>query len=220
MVTAALIRIFLTLIVFLLGFSWAPASKAPTMVSPAEFQLTKKEHGEFAVRRLKAWQALVDNNMHRPERLKLSLVNDFFNQAKFVDDIDHWKKEDYWASPFELLVTDAGDCEDFVIAKYFTLLALGVPESKLFLTYVKSLRLNQAHMVLTYFKTPTSVPLVLDNLTDRILKATVRKDLVPIYSFNGKGLWLAKQRGKGQAVEGGTEQLKQWNHLLKKMAPR
>lgn len=203
--------------IFLLGLGWSTAGNAPELVSQTEFKLAKKKYGEFAVRRLKAWQQLVDNNISKPERLKLKRVNDFFNQAKFVSDIKHWKKKDYWATPFEFLSTDAGDCEDYVIAKYFTLKALGVPESKIYLTYVKSTRLKQSHMVLTYFKKPKSIPLVLDNLTDRILKATIRKDLIPIYSFNGKGLWLSKQRGKGKSIDGGSGQLKEWNQLLKKL---
>ena len=116
-----------------------------------------------------------------------------------------------------MLSTDAGDCEDYTIAKYFTLKALGVSEKKLYLTYVKAIRLNQAHMVLTYFKTPQSIPLVLDNINKKILKATKRKDLVPVYSFNGDGLWLAKQRGKGRSVSGGTKKLKAWNNLLERL---
>ncbi|WP_232023468.1 transglutaminase-like cysteine peptidase [Thiomicrorhabdus aquaedulcis] len=136
---------------------------------------------------------------------------------RFISDIDHWGIKDYWATPVEFLATDAGDCEDYVIAKYFTLKALGVAESKLYLTYVKAVKLNQAHMVLTYFENPKSIPLVLDNLNSKIFPATQRKDLLPVYSFNGDGLWLAKERGKGQSVSSGTSKLTQWNNLLKKL---
>jgi len=200
-----------------LSFAWVKAANAPQVVTPAEYQLAKQKYGIFAYRRLKAWQALIDNNQHKPERLKLDLVNEFFNQATYTSDQKLWHKQDYWATPFEFLVKDAGDCEDYAIAKYFTLKALHVPEKKIYLTYVKSLRLRQAHMVLTYFKKPHSIPLVLDSLTDRILKATKRKDLIPIYSFNGDGLWLAKLRGKGKAVSGGNQKLKQWHQLLQKL---
>ena len=72
-------------------------------------------------------------------------------------------------------------------------------------------------MVLTYFKTPKSIPVVLDNINKRILEATKRKDLVPVYSFNGDGLWLARQRGKGMSVKGGTSKLKKWNDLLNRL---
>lgn len=198
----------------------ADASRAPQVVSQAEIQKVQKQYGMLAANRLKAWQSLVNEAYGKPERLQLILVNKFFNGAKYVSDEKNWGKQDYWATPIEMLIKDAGDCEDYVIAKYFTLRALGISDKKLYLTYVKAIRLRQAHMVLTYFKTPKSIPLVLDNLNTRIKKATQRPDLIPIYSFNGSGLWLAKQGGKGQSVEGGNKQLEQWQALLKKLDKR
>lgn len=196
---------------------WVTAAEAPRVVTKLEIKKTEQKYGSRAADRLRQWQELVDKNQDADEDEKLELVNDFFNRVRFIDDIVHWKKKDYWATPLELLATDAGDCEDYSIAKYFTLKALGVPESRLYITYVKAIRLRQAHMVLTYFKTPRSIPLVLDNINKRILKATKRKDLVPIYSFNGDGLWLARQRGKGRSVSGGTKKLKNWNNLLQRL---
>ncbi|BCN92469.1 hypothetical protein THMIRHAM_02540 [Thiomicrorhabdus immobilis] len=193
------------------------AGEAPRVVSQLEIEQAKAKYGSPAAARLAQWQELVDKNQNASEEDKLELVNNFFNQVQFIDDIVHWNKKDYWATPLEMLATDAGDCEDYSIAKYFTLKALGVPESKLYITYVKAIRLNQAHMVLTYFKTPKSIPLVLDNINKRILQASSRKDLVPIYSFNGDGLWLARERGKGKSVSGGTSKLKNWNNLLKRL---
>ncbi len=175
-----------------------------------------QEYGEFARRRLVSWQQLIRENGALSEYEKLEKVNAFFNRLQFVDDIIHWKKNDYWATPVEFLATDGGDCEDFALAKYFTLKALGVEESKLNLTYVKAIRYNQAHMVLTYYAKPDQIPLVLDNLIPEILPANQRKDLLPVYSFNGSGLWLAKSRGKGEKV-GSSERLKRWQDLLKRM---
>ncbi len=200
-----------------LGFNSATAVVIPQVVSQQEIQQAVQKYGVFAGRRLQAWQQLVNDNINQPEATQLKNVNDFFNEVRFIDDIDHWKQKDYWATPVEMLSTDAGDCEDYTIAKYITLKALGVSEKKLYLTYVKAIRLNQAHMVLTYFKTPQSIPLVLDNINKKILKATKRNDLVPVYSFNGDGLWLAKQRGKGRPVSGGTTKLKAWNNLLERL---
>ena len=71
---------------------------------------------------------------------------------------------------------------------------MGIPAKNMRLTYVKALRLNQAHMVLTYFISPENDPLVLDNLDKKISPAAIRDDLQPVYSFNGDGLWLAKKR--------------------------
>nr|WP_246194778.1 transglutaminase-like cysteine peptidase [Allochromatium palmeri] len=147
---------------------------------------------------------------------KLRVVNDFFNQLRFLDDVALWGVSDYWTTPFEFLVKNGGDCEDFAIAKYFTLIHVGVPEERLRLTYVKALDYDQAHMVLTYFATPRATPLVLDNLNPHILPATERADLQPVYSFNGTGLWLAKSAGSGKRV-GGAERLDLWRDLQSRM---
>ena len=175
------------------------------------------QYNKFARKRVEDWQKLVDENQDLPEAEKLELVNQFFNtNVLFIDDIDLWKKKDYWATPLEMLSIGGGDCEDYSIAKYFTLKELGVDEDKLRITYVKAKELNQAHMVLTYFKTKRSVPLVLDNLITDIKPATQRNDLTPVYSFNGTGLWLAKSRGEGQRV-GGSSRLSLWQDLEKRM---
>lgn len=175
------------------------------------------QYNKFARKRVEDWQKLVDENKDLPEAEKLELVNQFFNtNVLFIDDIDLWNKKDYWATPLEMLSIGGGDCEDYSIAKYFTLKELGVDEDKLRITYVKAKELNQAHMVLTYFKTKRSVPLVLDNLITDIKPATQRNDLTPVYSFNGTGLWLAKSRGEGQRV-GGSSRLSLWQDLEKRM---
>lgn len=170
------------------------------------------KYGSRARNRLLDWETLMESNKHKSEAAKLKMVNDFFNRMKFVSDQRHWGKEDYWATPVEFLATKGGDCEDFSIAKYFTLKEMGVPVKKMLITYVKAIKLNQAHMVLTYYETPDSEPLVLDNLIGKIKLASKRKDLVPVYSFNADGLWLSKNRGKGNRV-GSSDRLSLWNDL-------
>jgi len=191
----------------------------PVVVSPQTLKQVEQRFGAAAAERLRQWQKLVDRLWRQPEMKQLKGVNDFFNQRIFTTDRRLWKKEDYWATPVEFLVKNAGDCEDFAIAKYFTLRKLGIADKKLLLTYVKAIRLNQAHMVLTYFKTPGSTPQVLDNINPRILPATRRHDLVPIYTFNGSGLWTARQRGRGKLL-GHSNRLKKWRQLLTRMENR
>ena len=176
----------------------------------------RNKYGDKAVDRVKTWKKLIDSNQDKGENEKLELVNSFINELEFVNDMTHWGKSDYWATPIETLASNGGDCEDFAIAKYFTLRALNVPEEHLRLTYVKSLTLNQAHMVLTYTNSPGTVPLVLDNLIHTIEPATQRTDLMPVYSFNAEGLWLAKQKGIGQYL-GAPERVNLWQELLHRM---
>ncbi|MGR5238280.1 transglutaminase-like cysteine peptidase [Vibrio alfacsensis] len=170
-------------------------------------------YGERAGMRVKTWRNNLDTYQLLEPREKLSAVNDFFNQLYFVDDINLWGKNDYWATPLEFLGSNAGDCEDFTIAKYFSLLELGIPDSKMRLVYVKAIELNQFHMVLAYYPTASSEPLILDNLNPRIVRASKRSDLLPIYSFNGKNLWLMKSAASTGELAGKSSRLSLWNDL-------
>lgn len=165
--------------------------------------------------RLEAWDELIQASSNLPEKEKLSTVNRFFNrQFRFVDDSRNWRQNDYWATPVEALMKGAADCEDYSIAKYFTLRRLGIPSEKLRITYVKALQYNQAHMVLTYYASPSAEPLVLDNLIGEIRPASQRKDLLPVYAFNAEGLYMP---GAGSGKKGDAKKLSRWQDLLKKM---
>ena len=180
-------------------------------------QRIEKKYGVSAAKRVITWRDLMIVKTRQTDREILTRVNDFFNQrTRFVNDSELWNVKDYWATPLEFLIKGAGDCEDYAIAKYFTLKALGIDDQKMRLTYVKALKLNQAHMVLTYFETPRSVPLVLDNLDTVIKPALQRKDLLPVYSFNGTGLWLAKAQGRGKKV-GASSRVNLWRDLNTRM---
>ncbi|MGI9277204.1 MAG: transglutaminase-like cysteine peptidase [Endozoicomonas sp.] len=174
-------------------------------------------YGKQAGKRMLAWQDLLVNSRGLAESEKLLRVNNFFNQLQFVSDQKHWGTEDYWATPVEFLASGAGDCEDFSIAKYFTLRQLGVADARLRITYVKALELNQAHMVLSYYPKTEREPLILDNLVSEIKPAGQRKDLQPVYNFNGDGLWLARERGKGALRIGKAGRISLWSNVRKRL---
>jgi predicted transglutaminase-like cysteine proteinase len=166
--------------------------------------------------RINDWQYLLASQKQIGESEQLNVVNRFFNkQVRYVEDIDLWHEVDYWETPIEALWKGAGDCEDYAIAKYFSLRHLGVASEKLRITYVKALTQNRAHMVLTYYSSPEAEPLVLDSLIDAIKPASQRKDLLPVYSFNAEGLWLPG--AKGNKKVGDTKRLSRWQDVLKKM---
>ena len=198
----------LLLLLFLVGI-------AHSALDEKVLKLVRTTYGKIAYQRVVLWQEILRNYPNRPIDVQLQAVNDFFNQIRFVSDIKHWKKEDFWATPLEMLISNGGDCEDYSIAKYFTLRELGIPEKHLRITYVKALELDQAHMVLTYAPTGKP-PLILDNLDKKIRPASERKDLKPIYSFNGRGLWKSKQRGQGKLI-GGPGKIPPWRELEERM---
>ncbi len=188
---------------------------ASPLVSNEMLNQLKSEYSEQAYRRGVAINRLIDELKDQPIEKQLTEINRFFNRFEYREDHQHWGEQDYWATPNEFIGTHKGDCEDFVIAKYFALRKLGVPDERLYLTYVKALRQNVAHMVLSYFPTPTSIPQILDNYNPTIVTADKRKDLLPVYSFNAKSLFLTNSSaGLGKSLPTSKIKNSKWTKLL------
>ncbi len=166
-----------------------------------------------------ALQQLIAKGARATDESRVRATNQFFNDAvHYADDIDIWGRSDYWASPLETLAKGVGDCEDYAIAKYFSLLAMGMPPSRLRMVFVRAMLdgpggRSQAHMVLAYYPAIGSEPLILDNLVTEVLPASRRVDLVPVYSFNSEGLW---QGVNGQATGDPVARLSKWRDVLAK----
>ena len=175
------------------------------------------KHSPRTLSQARALVQLIGQQAGQEEEQRLQALNRFFNQrVLFRDDIEVWGREDYWASPLELLDKGQGDCEDYSIAKYFSLLAAGVPQAKLRMVYVRAQfqGRSQPHMVLAYYAQPQAEPLILDNLVPEIRPASQRGDLQPVFSFNGEGLWS----GVGSTSAGNPLlRLSQWRDLLAKV---
>ena len=177
----------------------------------------EKNYGVEAKNRIIDLTKLLNQINGKTELEKLEAVNSFFNRINFKTDPEVWKEKDYWATRTEFLSVADGDCEDYAIAKYFSLRQLGISSEKIFLTYVKAVKLRQAHMVMTYFDSPKKPPLILDNLNPLILPATEREDLHPIFNFNGEKIYRAKQRGLGRVIPSGKVNLSKWTNLILKI---
>ncbi len=199
----------------LLAIAVAVPLVSQTMIDDSFLSRLLHQYGDEAYQRGVALQRLLRDLDGATEDSKLHEINNFFNAFSYAEDSQQWNQKDYWATPEEFIGTNRGDCEDYVIAKYFALRDAGISDAKLFLTYVKATKLNVAHMVLTYFDTPGSVPLVLDNYDLRVLPATDRKDLLPVYSFNANSFFLTDlNAGLGQRVPQGKITNKKWVALL------
>jgi len=188
---------------------------AGSLVSKDMLNQLKTKYSDQAYRRGLAINKLLVELEGQGIQKQLAEVNRFFNQFEYQEDHVQWGKQDYWATPGEFLGTQKGDCEDFVIAKYFALRKLGVPDERLYLTYVKALKQNVAHMVLSYFPTPTSIPQILDNYNPVIVRADKRGDLLPVYSFNAKSLFLTNaSAGLGKSLPTNKIKNSKWQKLL------
>lgn len=176
-------------------------------------QTAQTRFGQRGVQAVSAWLSSLEQSRSMSVSQQLRAVNRFWNSnLRGVEDIDLWRQTDYWATPLESLGKGAGDCEDYVIGKYFSLLHIGVPAEKLRLIYVRAQVGGQtiAHMVLGYYETPSSDPLILDSLTSSMVTAARRPDLTPVFSFNAQGVYVA---GQARSVES----IGRWQNLLTRM---
>jgi predicted transglutaminase-like cysteine proteinase len=194
-----------------------------TQVTPGLIDLHTRQFGGAVLQRIASWVDFARRqkgsrrvagppDLTGAELDALQSVNAFFNRITFRPDAEHWGSEDYWATPAEMTSSNAGDCEDYSIAKYFLLKELGVPVERLRITYVKAVRINQAHMVLAYYASPGAVPLILDNLEQEVRPATERTDLVPVYSFNDDDIVIVRDARKSNPL-----QIRAWRQLLAKL---
>lgn len=168
------------------------------------------------------WSVLMQTPSSTPIETRLQKVNDFVNRKlAYFEDQEIWGVPDYWATPMESLAKGKADCEDYVIAKYFALRNMNVPDNQLRLIYVKARiggvnsKVQQAHMVLAYYPSANGEPLVLDNLISEIRPASKRADLLPIFSFNGQGVFTGAA-ATATLGTGGTSRLSRWQDLLER----
>lgn len=203
------------------GLLWLALMLAsPSQAWDAErFMQAANRMGPHTASEARALMAAMADLAGQDDEARLRGVNQFYNhRIVFRDDIEVWGQVDYWASPLEMLGKGQGDCEDYAIAKYFTLIALGVPGPKLRLVYVRALVGGSggavlAHMVLAYYPTADAQPLILDNLVSDIRPASKRPDLAPVFSFNAEGLW----QGVGATTAGDPlARLSRWRDVLNK----
>lgn len=192
-------------------------------VTPGLIAQFERQFGRGARGRLEGWKEFVRNTGVPAAQARglsgekdfLGPVNRFFNRIPSLTDLQHWGVEDYWATPAESLGSDGADCEDYAIAKYFTLKELGVPIVRLRLVYAKTSRSREAHMVLAYYADPAADPLILDNLVSSIDAASDRPDLIPVYTFNDDDLVLSLPGAP--ATKGSPTSNRKWKDVVEKL---
>ncbi len=130
---------------------------------------------------LKSWSA-------ESSAKQLSLVNAWVNQQiRYTDDNAVYHRADYWASPAQSL-KGRGDCEDYAIAKYASLKALGFGDDRLRIIIVNDTRKNLGHAVLSV-RTAQGI-YILDNQNPRPMLHQQISYYAPVSSFNANGRWI------------------------------
>ena len=195
-----------------------------TVASTIDYEKLQKvlslRFGKQALQNFNAWQSLMQSSSNASADEKLKRINEFVNRRiAWGEDKDIWGQADYWATPIETLGKGAGDCEDFAILKYYSLIDLGIPTTKLRLVYVKAQNINftdsgpQAHMVVAYYDSPDAEPMILDSLITEIRPASRRPDLQPVFSFNTEGIYAGSG---GRAERSVNARLSRWQSLMQR----
>ena len=220
------VSILPTLLVGLLAILptlWLSAdNKAPLKI---DFEALKtsasKQNPTQSTRVITQWQELIKTTEVRPTKDRLTQINHFFHrQLTYREDSAVWGQSDYWATPLQTLMQGQGDCEDYAIGTYVSLLQAGVPNEKLRLIYVRariggpSSPITRPHMVLAYYPAPDAEPLILDSLTRDVLPASERTDLFPVFSFNSESLWVGGNRAPSISP---TQRLSHWRSVIERM---
>ena len=165
-----------------------PSMVSAELITKKLINDSQKKYNKFAKNRFVAIKKKLLIKLKKAKDIKkLNTVNSWVNYIKYKSDKKVYGVSDYWATLYEFVGKDAGDCEDYTIAKYYILKELGIDPKRLKFTYVvyKDRRgKKSSHMVLSYLKKlrPKSKKdiLILGNNNKKVLPASKRKDIVKV----------------------------------------
>lgn len=147
--------------------------------------------------KIDAWQGKLSAFRGLPLKSMAARVNELMNEKPYILDKRNWGQSDYWETPFEFMAR-GGDCEDFAIAKYAALRALGVPEERLRIAIVQDTQKNIPHAVLALYTDDGLY--VLDNQIKSLVSAEREGRYRPIFSINRQAWWLHTAPGTTQVA--------------------
>jgi len=128
----------------------------------------------------------LSNEAGASEAEKIEAVNAYYNKTRYIEDKNNWGTSDYWATPAEF-ASRGGDCEDFAIAKYAALKALGFTENQMRLAIVQDTWKGIPHAILIVYSNEGVK--FLDNQYKTAKDAEGFTRYRPIYSINRTGWW-------------------------------
>lgn len=133
------------------------------------------------------WLSFLEGQRALDRRAQLDAVNRWANAKPYVEDWVNWHVADYWETPGEF-IAKGGDCEDFAIAKYFSLVRLGFPAQDLRILVVSDTATHGFHAVLA--ARLDGMVWLLDNFTADVVPLESKPQYQPVYSLNAQGWWM------------------------------
>ncbi|HEY4133593.1 MAG TPA: transglutaminase-like cysteine peptidase [Alphaproteobacteria bacterium] len=137
------------------------------------------------------WKTFLEGIAGDDPMTKIRKVNAEMNRARYTLDMTNYGEADYWATPYQFFKMD-GDCEDYSIAKFLSLRALGFDNDSLRVVILDDLNLRVAHAILVV--TLDGTQYVLDNQIAQVVPASSIHHYKPIYSLNEASWWLYRPK--------------------------
>lgn len=133
------------------------------------------------------WKRVLEGLAGAERMAQITAINREMNERLYVVDPINWGVPDYWATPFQFRRKN-GDCEDYAIAKFMALRALGFDNGEMRIVVLNDLNLGIAHAILVVYVDGRA--LVLDNQIKSVVPADSIRHYQPVYSVNENGWWL------------------------------
>jgi predicted transglutaminase-like cysteine proteinase len=137
-----------------------------------------------------AAQRLIDistKGAGRSGRARVGLINRAADLAVSpLSDETQWGVADHWSDPFETLLYNRGDCEDYAILKYAALLVAGIPKDDVRIVILKNFFPHEDHAAVA-----TRVDgqwLILDNRTLTLVRDRDVTRAIPEFVLDHEGV--------------------------------
>lgn len=154
-----------------------------------EIKQLQQEYGGRSGERLSNWNRLMKSIESKSALYQAKSINRYFNQYRYkydtiVEDNKVIRGGDNWRTFKNFIGQLGGDCDDYALAKYHSLVKLGIDKEKLqiWVGAYRGKRLN--HMVLAYYIDNSNDPIILDNNTRTTVRYSKRTNFKPWFHIN------------------------------------
>ncbi len=120
-------------------------------------------------------------------RARIGVINRAINLAvRPTSDLAQWGVADRWSAPLATLTSGRGDCEDYAIAKYAALIAIGFAEDDLRLVIVRDTAIGEDHAIVAARLDGSWI--VLDNRRLALVTDVEMQRVVPLFVLDHDGV--------------------------------
>jgi predicted transglutaminase-like cysteine proteinase len=135
----------------------------------------------------KRFLAILDRALAQQGWARIAEINRAINlNIRPVDDMTQYGVSDFWATPLMTFSSNAGDCEDYAIAKYVALQEIGMAEDDLRLVVIHDRDSNVDHAVAAVRYDGSW--LILDNRTLDMRHDAELAEFEPLFAIDREGV--------------------------------